>query len=139
MATMVRSDTRPDPLLIPARQAYVILRVAFVLLPIVAGVDQFLDKLADWDMYLAPLATRILPIPAHTIMMFAGAVEIIAGLIVAFAPRIGGWVVAVWLWMIIINLLAASGFYDNVLRDFALSLGAVALARLAAGFSRRPA
>jgi len=117
-----------------ARQAYWVLRIAFTIVPIVAGVDQFTDKLANWDMYLAPLATRILPLPAHTLMMIAGVAEIIAGLIVAFTPRIGGWIVAIWLWLIIINLLVASGFYDNALRDFGLSLNAVALARLGAGF-----
>ena len=119
-----------------ARQAYWVLRVAFTIIPIVAGIDQFTDKLANWDMYLAPLATRILPFPAHTLMMISGVAEIIAGLFVAFAPRIGGWIVAVWLWMIIVNLLIAAGFYDTALRDFGLSLGAVALAKLGAGFER---
>jgi hypothetical protein len=119
-----------------ARQACLILRVAFTIVPIVAGIDQFTDILTNWDMYLAPLATRILPIPAHTIMMIAGVAEIIAGLIVAFAPRIGGWIVAIWLWSIMVNLLVAGGFYDNVLRDFGLSLGAIALARLSEGFHR---
>jgi uncharacterized membrane protein YphA (DoxX/SURF4 family) len=117
-----------------ARQAYWVLRVAFTVILIVAGIDQFTDKLANWDMYLAPLATHIVPLPAHTLMMIAGAAEMVAGLIVAVAPRIGGWIVAIWLWLIIINLLVAAGFYDTVLRDFGLSLGAVALARLGAGF-----
>ena len=62
---------------------------------------------------------------------------IAAGLLVAFKPRIGAWVVAVWLWLIMINLLAAASFYDTVLRDFGLSLGAVALARLAVVFDHR--
>ncbi|MCC6368726.1 MAG: hypothetical protein IT165_34820 [Bryobacterales bacterium] len=131
MTTVSRRKFAEKPIL----RAYWILRLAFTLVPIVAGIDQFTDKLADWDMYLAPLATRIVPLQAHTLMMIAGAAEIVAGLIVAFAPRIGGWIVAVWLWLIIINLLVAKGFYDNVLRDFGLSLGAVALAFLGAGFS----
>ena len=127
-----------EPVSNSVRQAYWVLRIAFTIVPIIAGIDQFTDKLANWDMYLAPLATRILPIPAHSIMMIAGAAEIVAGLIVAFAPRIGGWIVAIWLWLIIINLLVAAEFYDNALRDFGLSLGAVALARLGAGFHHRP-
>jgi hypothetical protein len=129
-----------EPVNNSALRAYWVLRIAFTIVPIVAGIDQFTDKLVNWDMYLAPAATRILPVPAHTLMMIAGVAEIIAGLIVAFVPRIGGWIVAVWLWLIIINLLVAAGFYDNALRDFGLSLGAVALALLGAGFSRgRPA
>jgi len=126
-----------EPVSKSAHRAYWVLRIAFTIVPIIAGVDQFTDKLANWDMYLAPVATRIVPVSTHTLMMIAGAAEIIAGLIVAFTPRIGGWIVAMWLWLIIINLLVARGFYDNVLRDFGLSLGAVALALLGAGFSRR--
>jgi len=121
----------------PARQSYRVLQLAFTVVPIVAGIDQFLNKLADWSMYLAPAATRILPLSAAHIMWIGGAVEIAAGLLVAFKPRIGAWVVAVWLWLIMINLLAAASFYDTVLRDFGLSLGAVALARLAVVFDHR--
>jgi hypothetical protein len=63
-------------------------------------------------------------------MVAAGVVEVVAGLLVAFRPRVGAWVVALWLWGIIINLLLVPGFYDIALRDFGLSLGALALARL---------
>ena len=133
MATMARSLPRTDP----ARQAYRVLQIAFTIVPIVAGIDQFLNKLADWSMYLAPVATRIVPLSAANIMRISGVLEIVAGLLVAFKPRIGAWVVAVWLWLIMINLLAAAAFYDNVLRDFGLSLGAVALARLAVVYDYR--
>jgi hypothetical protein len=121
----------------PARQAYRVLQIAFTVIPIVSGIDQFLNKLADWSMYLAPVATRIVPLSAANIMRIGGVVEIVVGLLVALRPRIGAWAVAVWLWLIMINLLAAASFYDNVLRDFGLSLGAVALARLAVVFDRR--
>jgi hypothetical protein len=108
-----------------------VLQITFTVVPIVAGADQFFNKLGDWSMYLSPLATRIIPLSARHIMMVSGTVEIAAGLVVAFKPRIGGWIVAVWLWMIMANLLVSASFYDNVLRDFGLSMGAVALARLA--------
>jgi hypothetical protein len=61
-------------------------------------------------------------------------VEIAAGVLVALRPRIGGYVVAVWLWAIIVNLLVAGDYFDIALRDFGLSLGALALARLAEAF-----
>jgi hypothetical protein len=51
------------------------------------------------------------------------------------APRIGGYVVAAWLWAIIVNLLMMGEYYDIALRDFGLSLGAIALARLAIDFA----
>jgi hypothetical protein len=64
-------------------------------------------------------------------MMVVGVVEIVAGIIVAAKPKIGGWIVALWLCGIIVNLLTVPGFYDVALRDLGLALGAVALARLA--------
>ena len=121
----------------PARQAYRVLQIAFTVVPIVAGVDQFLNKLTDWSMYLAPVATQIVPISPRHIMMITGVIEVVAGILVAIKPRIGAWLVAIWLWAIMANLLVAHSFYDNVLRDFGLSLGAVALARLAVLFDRR--
>ena len=130
MATMARVE----PLRSPAYQAYQLLHVAFTIAPIIAGIDKFLHLLANWDMYLAPIVTRIVPVGANTFMQSVGVVEIIAGLVVAFAPRIGAWVVAAWLWGIIVNLLLVPGFYDIALRDFGLSLGAVALARLSAEY-----
>src|SRR5437667_7773463 len=111
----------------PADQAYLILHVGFAALPIIAGLDKFFDKLTSWDMYLAPVATRVTGLTAHNFMMIVGVVEIVAGLLVAVAPRIGGWVVALWLWGIIANLFmmpAEMHFYDIALRDFGLSLGA---------------
>jgi len=57
-------------------------------------------------------------------MLAVGVIEIAAGLLVALYPRIGAYVVALWLWGIILNLLLVPGFYDVALRDFGLSLGA---------------
>lgn len=114
----------------PAYQAYEILHIGFAVLPIVAGVDKFLRLLVNWDQYLAPLATQVLPVERHTFMLAVGVIEILAGLLVAFWPRVGAYVVTLWLWGIIVNLLMIPGFFDIALRDFGLSLGALALARL---------
>jgi len=120
----------------PAQQAYFILYAGFVALPILAGADKFLHLLVNWDQYLAPLVTQILPVSAHTFMLIVGVIEITAGILVALRPRIGACVVALWLWGIIVNLLLIPGFYDIALRDFGLSLGALALARLSQEFAR---
>jgi hypothetical protein len=109
-----------------ARQAFRLLYVGFVVAPILAGLDKFFDVLVDWDKYLAPVVTDVLPVSAHTLMMAVGVVEIAAGVLVALRPRIGGYVVAVWLWAIIVNLLVAGDYFDIALRDFGLSLGALA-------------
>ena len=72
----------------------------------------------------------MLPVAPHTFMMAVGVVEIVAGLIVAAKPYYGGYLVTLWLWAIIANLLMARANFDIALRDFGLSLGAIALARL---------
>jgi len=122
--------------LAPARQAYHILHFAFAAAPIIAGLDKFFHVLVNWDMYLAPWIARMSPVPGHELMLAVGVIEIIAGLLVAFMPRIGAWIVFAWLWGIVINLLTFPGFYDIALRDFGLSLGALALARLSLDFDR---
>jgi hypothetical protein len=117
-----------------ARQAFRILHVGFVVLPILAGLDKFFEVLVDWDRYLAPVATDVLPVSGHSLMLAVGVIEIAAGVLVALRPRIGGYVVAVWLWAIILNLLVAGDYFDIALRDFGLSLAALALARLAEAY-----
>lgn len=122
----------------PAYQSYVMLHVGFVVLPIVAGLDKFFHLLANWDQYLAPQVTQLLPVTNHTFMLAVGVIEMAAGLLVAVRPRIGAYVVALWLWGIIVNLLLIQSFYDIALRDFGLSLGAIALARLSTEFNPKP-
>ena len=121
----------------PAHQAFTILRVGFALLPILAGLDKFTHLLVDWKQYLAPALMNALPLDPPTLMMVVGVIEIAAGILVAMAPRIGGYVVAAWLWAIIVNLLMMGEYYDIAVRDFGLSLGALALARLAIDFAPR--
>jgi uncharacterized membrane protein HdeD (DUF308 family) len=118
----------------PAYQAYWILYAAFILAPIVAGLDKFFHLLTNWDMYLAPRIASMLPVSGHQFMLAVGAVEVIAGLLVAIKPRIGAYVVAAWLFGIICNLLIAGSFFDIALRDFGLMLGAISLGRLAAEY-----
>jgi hypothetical protein len=119
----------------PSRQAYQLLHFAFVAAPVIAGVDKFLHLLVNWDMYLAPAIAKLSPVGGHGLMLAVGVVEIIAGLLVAFKARVGAYVVAFWLWGIIVNLLLIPNFFDIALRDFGLSLGALALARLSREFS----
>jgi hypothetical protein len=120
----------------PAYQAYQILHVGFTAAPVIAGADKFFHLLTNWDQYLAPVVARLSPIGGHGFMLAVGVIEIIAGLLVALKPKIGGYVVALWLWGIIINLLLIPNYFDIALRDFGLSLGALALARLSAEYSR---
>ena len=116
----------------PATQAYVLLRIAFTVAPILFGLDKFANVLTDdWTRYLSSTFNDILPGSAATGMHIVGVVEIAAGLLVAVAPRIGSLVVAGWLAGIILNLLILGGYGDVALRDFGLLIGALALNRLA--------
>jgi hypothetical protein len=119
----------------PAKQAYYLLYIAFIAAPIIAGLDKFFHVLVNWDQYLAPWIARLSPIGDHNLMLIVGCVEIIAGLIVAIKPRVGAPIVFFWLWAIILNLLTFPGYFDIALRDFGLSLGALALWRLSQDFA----
>jgi hypothetical protein len=133
MATTVRPRT-PAAIDNPAYQAFLVLRTAFVVAPILFGLDKFTNLLTDWTTYLAPGIDRLVPGSATSAMLAVGVIEIVAGLVVAFRPKFGGYLVAAWLAGIIINLLLLGDYYDVALRDFGLLLAALALARLATAF-----
>jgi hypothetical protein len=132
--TRTQPATRASVLSDPAYQAFLLLRTAFTVAPIVVGLDKFTDLLTDWSQYLAPTLDDLVPGTAHQAMLIVGVIEVAAGLLVAARPRIGGYVVAAWLSGIIINLLLIPGFYDIALRDVGLLLAALALARVATLF-----
>lgn len=66
-------------------QAFLFLRTAFTVAPILFGVDKFFNFMVDWPDYLAPRINDIVPL-----MYVVGAVEIAAGLLVGLAPSLGG-------------------------------------------------
>ena len=124
----------------PAAQAFLILRVAFTVAPILFGLDKFAEvMIGDWPKYLAPEFNDLIPGSAEDAMHIVGAVEIVAGLVVAVTPRFGGLLVAAWLAGIIVSLLLVGGYADIAFRDFGLLLGAVTLSRLASAFPARAA
>jgi len=110
---------------------YWVLRIGLGLGALTAGLDKFFDKLADWEMYLSPLATKVIPVSGHTFMRAVGVIEIIVGLaILAGVTRLGGYVLMLWLVGIAINLVSSGSFYDLAVRDIEICLGAFTLARL---------
>lgn len=112
--------------------AYKLLYFGFIAAPILAGLDKFFNLMTNWSVYLSPVVLKIFPVSAFVFMRAVGIVEIIAGILVAFKPRVGGVIVAAWLLGIIINLSTFPGYYDIALRDFGLALGALALSLLGA-------
>ncbi len=134
-ATLASAPARTSALVRePSYQAYLVLHIGYTVLPIVAGLDKFFHLLVNWEIYLPARVAGLLPVSGHVFMLAVGVIEVVAGLLVAVRPRIGAYVVMLWLWAIITNLLLVPGFYDIALRDFGLSLGALALARLSQKF-----
>ena len=113
-----------------ASEAYHILHLAFTVAPIVAGLDKFFNLLVNWEQYLPSFVNKMVGGHGHGFMMVVGIIEIVAGLGVAFKPKVFAYVVSAWLLLIIVNLLMIPGYYDVALRDFGLALAALALARL---------
>lgn len=122
----------------PAAQAFLMLRIAFTVAPILFGLDKFAGVLTDdWTKYLSSEFNSLLPGSAATGMHIVGVIEVVAGLVVMIAPRFGGFLVAAWLGGIIVDLLLVGGYGDIALRDFGLLLSALTLTRLATAYDDR--
>lgn len=110
-------------------QPYWALRVAFGVVPIVAGLDKYTNLLTNWEQYLSPLLSGF--VPAAVFMRVVGVVEIAAGaLVLSKHTRLGAYVVAAWLVGIALNLLSSGRFLDVAVRDLVMAAGAFTLAKL---------
>ena len=113
-------------------QAYQILYYSFTGLMAIAGLDKFLHLLSTWDQYVSPGMASFLHMSVGSVTVLAGVIELIAAVTVALKPRIGSWVVTVWLWSIVANLLLLSAHFDLVLMNLMLSAAGLAFTRLSA-------
>jgi uncharacterized membrane protein YphA (DoxX/SURF4 family) len=113
------------------KPAYWALRLGLGLGAFLAGLDKFFNVLADWGMYLSPLAERVLPVSGPALMRAVGVVEMIVGLaLLVGVTRWGAYVMTAWLLAIAANLLTTGMFYDLAVRDVEIALAAFTLARL---------
>jgi len=101
----------------------------FGLLPIITGLDKYLNFLTDWEKYIKAFE-GIIPVSLKTFMMIVGAIEIIAGIVVFIIPRIGAFIVALWLACIVIVLVAGMNYYDVAARDLVMAVSAFCLGEL---------
>jgi len=112
-------------------RAWWVLRIGLGVGPILAGLDKFFNILTTWDMYLNPLAPKLLHLSPATFMHIVGVVEILVGIAVLTKyTRYAAYVVMIWLWCIAANLVSQGTFFDVAVRDIEISLGAFALAKL---------
>lgn len=108
-----------------------LLKLTFGLVPIVAGLDKFTNLLTNWEQYINPSIGGMLPFSGHTFMMIVGIIEIVAGIIVLKKTEIGGYIVAAWLALIALTLLASFSYVDVAVRDLVMAISAFSMARIA--------
>lgn len=107
------------------------LRIALGAGPIITGIDKYFNKLADWGMYLSPLATRVVPVSTQTFMDVVGVIEIVAGIIIFTRwTKFGSYLVMAWLLGIVVNVLTMGMFLDIAARDLEMAVAAFVLAQL---------
>lgn len=120
--------------------AFWLLRVGFFAAPVLFGVDKFFNWMVSWPEYLWTGFANFFPGTPQQIMYGVGVIEIVAGLVVLFAPRFGAPLVAAWLAGIVTNLvivgIAEGEYWDIALRDFGLMTAAIALTLLAWKYGR---
>jgi len=107
------------------------LRIGLGAAPFLAGLDKYFNLLAKWELYLNPLALRVIPVSPATFMRAIGLVEMAVGLaILTRWTRLGAYVAGLWLVGIALNLLTMGAYLDVAVRDLLLALAAYTLAQL---------
>jgi uncharacterized membrane protein YphA (DoxX/SURF4 family) len=135
---MSTTSTAPSSVVAPVAEGHVLhsvqvsLKLAYGLVPIVAGLDKFFGILAHWESYLNPAVLQIIPMDPRTFMYAVGVIEIIAGICVFAKTRFGALLVMAWLIAIALQLIMMGQFLDIAVRDLVMALGALTLARLTA-------
>lgn len=129
MATVTTNYTKPvsEAIATAADRVTGILHWTYGLFPIAAGADKFTHILTDWNQYLAPTVTDIIPLTPQAFMSIVGVIEIIAGIIVLIKPRVGSLIVGCWLLAIALNLLLTGQYFDIAVRDIVMAIGAFSL------------
>lgn len=127
MATITSNYTHALPASTKVERVASILHWTYGLVPIIAGADKFTHVLTDWNKYLAPVVTDIIPLSPTAFMSIVGIIEIVAGILVLVRPKIGSLIVGLWLIGIVINLLLTGQYFDVAVRDAVMAIGAFCL------------
>jgi uncharacterized membrane protein YphA (DoxX/SURF4 family) len=107
------------------------LRVALGMMPIVSGVDKFVNKLTDWGDVPEPLRDEDDSGEHSHFMHLVGIVEVVVGVIVLSRwTRIGSYVVMLWLIAIAANLMTTACSMTLQCAILKIAVGAFALSHL---------
>lgn len=119
------------------KQVQTVLKVTYVIVPIVAGLDKFTNLLTNWSDYLGSNKSMV-PFEAMTFMKIVGIIEIIAAIIVLVRTVVGAYIVMIWLILIALSLLISGHYFDVAVRDLVMAVGAFTLAQLTRMSMLRP-
>lgn len=113
-------------------RTWLMLKITYAIVPIVIGLDKcFTWLLVDWAKYVSPLVMDYMSVlTVAQFIMVTGVIEILAGVFLWFYPRFGAYVIALWMALVIANLVSMNMFYDIIARDTVIGIGALALAWL---------
>ena len=110
---------------------WLLLKITYGLLFVIAGADKFFNLIVHWGKYVSPVILDGLKINSTTLLIVVAAIEIILGLLVLTKwTRTGAYGIALWFFIIIVNLLTMMTYFDIAVRDAVLAVGAIALVRL---------
>jgi len=107
-----------------------VLKYTFGLVPIVAGLDKFMNILTDWSKYISEGFAEMLPLEPTTFMIVVGIIEIVAGVLVLTKTKIGAYIVSAWLVAIALTLIFSWSYIDIAVRDLVMAIAAFSLAKL---------
>ncbi|MCL5875719.1 MAG: hypothetical protein M1114_04570 [Candidatus Dependentiae bacterium] len=105
---------------------YNLLKITNGLFFIIAGADKFLNMIAEWKIYVGPLVLQY--IEYSPLITGVGILEIALGLLI-LSPltRLGAYLSALWVAVIIVNFLVMGMYYDIAARDALIVVGLLAL------------
>ena len=107
------------------------LKLTYGLLFVVAGLDKFLNLVTHWEKYISPYVLKFIPLTSTQFIHVVGGIEIIIGLLILFAlTRLGAYLAATWLLLIVVNLLTMLTYFDIAVRDVVMAIGAILLGQL---------
>lgn len=111
------------------QNSWLLLKLSYGLLFVVAGVDKFFNFVTFWPQYVHPAIMA--NIDYGNLRILLAVVEITLGLLVLTRwTRAAAYGMALWFFIIVINLAANWSFLDVAARDTVLAVGALSLARL---------
>lgn len=117
------------------RQAYLALWATFMAVPLLFGLDRFAGVMNDdWESSVATWMNDVLPGGAGGAVATFGVVELLLFAAVAAMPRIGGDLLAIWLVLQTINLLAVGGLQWVAMGTLALAVCSLAMARMSKAY-----